>query len=182
MINISRFIAVQEAITSQVDELVRTMLREIRNYYRAGEQAMEYDTFRLLRKTWDKYYAPMETIDFEWSDIQEALHAAVASVEVRTINGGNASKYLNYDEYDNGLRLIAVGGLSLSRGLTLEGLCISYFYRNSRCMIRSCKWGAGLDTGGTTRISVKSGCRQHPCPGTPISPRQPTSCFRKSTG
>lgn len=106
MINISRFIAVQEAITSQVDELVRTMLREIRNYYRAGEQAMEYDTFRLLRKTWDKYYAPMETIDFEWSDIQEALHAAVASVEVRTINGGNASKYLNYDEYDNGLRLI----------------------------------------------------------------------------
>ena len=90
MINISRFIAVQEAITSQVDELVRTMLREIRNYYRAGEQAMEYDTFRLLRKTWDKYYAPMETIDFEWSDIQEALHAAVASVEVRTINGGNA--------------------------------------------------------------------------------------------
>ena len=132
MINISRFIAVQEAITSQVDELVRTMLREIRNYYRAGEQAMEYDTFRLLRKTWDKYYAPMETIDFEWSDIQEALHAAVASVEVRTINGGNASKYLNYDEYDNGLRLIAVGGLSLSRGLTLEGLCISYFYRNSQ--------------------------------------------------
>lgn len=60
------------------------------------------------------------------------MHAAVASVEVRTVNGGNASKYLNYDEYDNGLRLIAVGGLSLSRGLTLEGLCISYFYRNSQ--------------------------------------------------
>lgn len=132
MINISRFIAVQEAITSQVDALVRTMQREIRNYYRTGEQAMEYDTFRLLRKTWDKYYAPKETIDFEWPAIQEALHAAVASVEVRTINGGNASKYLNYDEYDNGLRLIAVGGLSLSRGLTLEGLCISYFYRNSQ--------------------------------------------------
>lgn len=91
-------IPADEVITSQVDELVRTMLREIRNYYRAGEQAMEYDTFRLLRKTWDKYYAPMETIDFEWSDIQEALHAAVASVEVRTINGGNASKYLNYAE------------------------------------------------------------------------------------
>ncbi len=132
MINISRFIAVQDAITSQVDELVRTMQREIRNYYRMGEQAMEYDTFRLLHKTWDKYYAPMESIDFEWPAIQEALHAAVAAVEVRTINGGNASKYLNYDEYDNGLRLIAVGGLSLSRGLTLEGLCISYFYRNSQ--------------------------------------------------
>ena len=28
-------------------------------------------------------------------------------------------------------RVIAVGGNSLSRGLTLEGLCVSYFYRNT---------------------------------------------------
>jgi hypothetical protein len=31
----------------------------------------------------------------------------------------------------NGCNVIAVGGLSLSRGLTLEGLTISYFLRNS---------------------------------------------------
>ena len=29
------------------------------------------------------------------------------------------------------LRVIAVGGLALSRGLTLEGLLTSYFYRNT---------------------------------------------------
>lgn len=52
-------------------------------------------------------------------------------ITVRVINGGNAPKNLNYDEVEDGLRLIAVGGLSLSRGLTLEGLCVSYFYRNS---------------------------------------------------
>jgi hypothetical protein len=28
--------------------------------------------------------------------------------------------------------VIAVGGLTLSRGLTLEGLCVSYFFRNSK--------------------------------------------------
>ncbi len=55
---------------------------------------------------------------------------------MRTINGGNAPKNLDYEKYEKapnniGLRLIAVGGLSLSRGLTLEGLCTSYFYRNS---------------------------------------------------
>ena len=52
-------------------------------------------------------------------------------ITVRVINGGNAPKNLNYDEVEDGLRLIAVGGQSLSRGLTLEGLCVSYFYRNS---------------------------------------------------
>jgi hypothetical protein len=64
------------------------------------------------------------------------LYPAISRVEVRTINGGNAPKNLDYERYekapdDIGLRLIAVGGLSLSRGLTLEGLCTSYFYRNS---------------------------------------------------
>jgi hypothetical protein len=31
-----------------------------------------------------------------------------------------------------GLTAIAVGGLSLSRGLTIEGLTVSYMYRNTR--------------------------------------------------
>lgn len=40
---------------------------------------------------------------------------------------------LDYGMYtENGLRVIAVGGLSLSRGLTLEGLMVSYFHRNSQ--------------------------------------------------
>src|SRR5690606_2864672 len=42
---------------------------------------------------------------------------------------------LNYRHYrgsEKGRRVIAIGGLTLSRGLTLEGLCVSYFYRNSK--------------------------------------------------
>ena len=44
----------------------------------------------------------------------------------------NSAGSLNYAEYEKtGLSVIAVGGLSLSRGLTLEGLTVSYFLRNS---------------------------------------------------
>lgn len=46
-----------------------------------------------------------------------------------TVNGKSASS-LNYKEKPS-LRVIAVGGLALSRGLTLEGLTVSYFYRNT---------------------------------------------------
>lgn len=57
---------------------------------------------------------------------------AISAIEVRTINQRSASK-LDYTEYnDTGLRVIAVGGLSLSRGLTLEGLMVSYFHRNTQ--------------------------------------------------
>lgn len=131
MINISRFINVQNKITAAVDTFVRNSQREIQNYYRLGNISLEYDTFKLIKKVFDKHFSSISSLEFTWDEIQLALKDAVMPVTVRNINGGNASKNLNYDEVEDGLRLIAIGGLSLSRGLTLEGLCISYFFRNS---------------------------------------------------
>lgn len=131
MINISRFICIQNKIAETVDTFVREAQCEIQNYYCLGNIALQYETFKLLKSTFDKHFATIPNFEFTWDEIQSALKEAVMPVTVRAINGGNASKNLNYDEVDDGLRLIAVGGLSLSRGLTLEGLCISYFFRNS---------------------------------------------------
>lgn len=131
MINISRFISVQDQISKAVDGFVRNAQREIQNYYLTGENALHYDTFVLLKEVFDKHFSTIPGFEFSWPEIQAALKDAVMPVTVRTVNGGNAPKNLNYDEVEDGLRLIAIGGLSLSRGLTLEGLCVSYFYRNS---------------------------------------------------
>lgn len=143
MINISRFIAVQNQITKVVDSFVRDWKREIRNYYLTGSEALQYDSFSFIKKVYDKYFKQFASNPnfarlkhFTWEQIQEVLYPAISRIEVRAINGGNAPKNLDYERYekapdDIGLRLIAVGGLSLSRGLTLEGLCTSYFYRNS---------------------------------------------------
>lgn len=132
LINISRFIAVQEQITKIIDEYVRDFQREIKNYHLIGKEALEYESFSFLMSVFNKYFTNIPGFEYKWDDIQKSLYKAVASVVVKSVNGGNASKNLNYDEYDDGLRLIAVGGYSLSRGLTLEGLCVSYFYRNSK--------------------------------------------------
>lgn len=143
MINISRYIAVQNQIAKVVDSYVRDWKREIHNYYLTGDAALQYDSFRFIKAVFEKYFlhfsedpAFSDLKHFSWEQIQEALYPAISRIEVRSINGGNAPKNLDYERYetppdDIGLRLIAVGGLSLSRGLTLEGLCTSYFYRNS---------------------------------------------------
>ena len=51
---------------------------------------------------------------------------------------------LNYASHqDFGLNIIAIGGHKLSRGLTLEGLSISYFARNSKAydtLLQMCRW------------------------------------------
>jgi Z1 domain len=67
-----------------------------------------------------------------WDEIEPLLADAVADIEVRTING-TAKDALDYAEnQETGLKVIAVGGDKLSRGLTLEGLTVSYFLRASK--------------------------------------------------
>jgi hypothetical protein len=59
------------------------------------------------------------------------LNDAASRITVREINGGSGD-VLNYYDHPNGRSVIAIGGDKLSRGLTLEGLSISYYLRASR--------------------------------------------------
>ena len=66
-----------------------------------------------------------------WEDVSKQLHESALRIQVKKINGGSADA-LNYYDHKNGLSVIAVGGDKLSRGLTLEGLSVSYYLRASR--------------------------------------------------
>lgn len=67
-----------------------------------------------------------------WESILKNLYQAIKDIQIVVVNSSKQSAKLNYDDNkDTGLRVIAIGGLALSRGLTLEGLCVSYFYRNT---------------------------------------------------
>lgn len=137
MINLSRFIAVQNRVRGQVSSLVKDYQNAIQNYYMCGSRALRYPEFQKLKWVFDQFFRHCLHADgstlITWDEVQKNLKNAVMPINVDSVNGGNAVRILNYENYaDTGLRLIAVGGLSLSRGLTLEGLCVSYFHRNSK--------------------------------------------------
>lgn len=67
----------------------------------------------------------------DWKDVKQHLHEAASRIVVKEINMGSADA-LNYYDHPKGLSVIAVGGNKLSRGLTLEGLSVSYYLRTSR--------------------------------------------------
>jgi len=73
-----------------------------------------------------------------WGDVKVHLKEVVKRIEVRAIHGRKKgleyenTKELNYDDYSDGLTVIAVGGNKLSRGITLEGLTTSYYLRTTR--------------------------------------------------
>ena len=134
MVNVSRYTNVQEQVSKLILEWLYEVQRDVRNYSKLDEdQACRNSTLSALRDTWYKQEYPFAKYGIEWEDVQQKyLLSAISSIEVRTINQRSANK-LDYTEYsDTGLRVIAVGGLALSRGLTLEGLMVSYFHRNTQ--------------------------------------------------
>ena len=129
LINASRFINVQQQIRSAVHDLVERILASIRiNGALEGDASLADPQIMALHETWKKEF---EDTEFTWKDVRDKLLAAVAPIRVVAINS-QSSGTLDYGGHqEDGLNVIAVGGFSLSRGLTLEGLMVSYFLRNS---------------------------------------------------
>ena len=133
MINVSRFTDVQNVTADMVQEYVNQLSSDVENYHALpSEQTMKIKNIARLYETWKKYNVE-NVAGYSWEQLlKEYLCKAVRRIEVRSVNQKNGAKSLDYYNYKNvGMRVIAVGGNSLSRGLTLEGLTVSYFYRNT---------------------------------------------------
>ncbi len=129
LINVSRFTDVQDQIAVLANAYIKSIQEACRLYCKLpAENAEKNPLIGSLKGTYLEVYPDIE---YDWEKVLPQLYMSCAGVTVQTVNRRNGQK-LSFDEYPDGLRLIAVGGMSLSRGLTLEGLVVSYFYRNSK--------------------------------------------------
>ena len=131
LINVSRFTAVQNRVEQLVLDELTTFKNDIRNFGRLSvDEARKSARIERLHRIWGIEYAECGV---SWADVQGALQNAALPIETRAVNQTTGARSLDFRKYDEtGLRVIAVGGNSLSRGLTLEGLFVSYFHRNSQ--------------------------------------------------
>lgn len=68
----------------------------------------------------------------EWSQVAEEIRAVLRLIDVVVDNGSeDANRRLRYDDA-RPVPVIVIGGGTLSRGLTLEGLFVSFFTRSSK--------------------------------------------------
>jgi len=143
LVHVSRFVRWQDHIT----ELVQNQF----DYYRMGIDQNDPGTIELFRSTFEDdrenyksyrtvtgqiLHSPLSDIDpevqnHEWHEVMPHLYNAVSKIAVKAIHGGS-KEALDYYDHKSGLSVIAVGGNKLSRGLTLEGLSVSYYLRASR--------------------------------------------------
>lgn len=134
MIHVSRFTDVQDQITELINEWLVEIKSDVQHYSSLPEEKSDQiSNIKALHFTWEKYGLE-RTSGLKWQDVLKAyLYHAISPVVVRSVNQRTGSASLDYFNHkQDGLRVIAVGGNSLSRGLTLEGLSVSYFYRKSQ--------------------------------------------------
>jgi hypothetical protein len=148
LVHVTRFTDVQSQIAALIEKELNGLVSRI----------MSKDELLDFRGIWETDFIPTSTqmmdLGFsdvkthEWHQIEESLGIVAPVVRVKTING-TVRDVLDYKEAemaadhrkrmgevvaweDKGLSVIAVGGDKLSRGLTLEGLSVTYYLRASR--------------------------------------------------
>jgi len=132
---------------------VAYLVNEKTKEYKNAIQSEDETLINELKEIYEKDFLPttqnvLENLDYidirikqhAWEEIKNELKNAVLKIDVRSVHGTRSTTNLeyhnieeiDYNRHENGLSVIAVGGSRLSRGITLEGLSVSYYIRTTR--------------------------------------------------
>jgi len=149
LVHVTRFIKWQDTIAKIIDNELKFYQRQIEmktgNLLKELKEIWEKEfiptSYKIIRDS--KVYSDPEMIPVEWEMIESEIYPTVSKIEVRAIHGDKNLSGLSYhnisplnyffaEQQGEYLSIIAIGGDKLSRGLTLEGLSISYYLRASK--------------------------------------------------
>lgn len=140
LVHVTRFKDVQAEVARQIQEYVEELRVEV-EYEASDDPESALAQFRSLYfndfiQVSDALLAD-EDVSSEcrelpdWHEVEAGLLVTLTDMEIQIVNG-SVKDSLMYSRRPNGLQVIAIGGDKLSRGLTLEGLMVSYYLRASR--------------------------------------------------
>lgn len=131
LVNVSRFVTVQRTARDFLSVYVRKLSEAVKaNYAMPEAMSSGNQHMKRLRAVYDAQYS---NAGVSWDQVKSALNTAFDQLRLYVINS-KTDDVLDFKKYERdgiGLTAIAIGGLSLSRGLTIEGLTVSYMYRNT---------------------------------------------------
>lgn len=139
LVHVTRLVDVQKHVTRQVEEFVLSTRLKIKT-------GIDRDPIlETMLELWKSDFLPtsadIAAISPElfedarmppWEEVVAALKQVLDDMIVMPVHG-TAKEALDYSDKEKlGLKVIAIGGEKLARGLTLEGLCTSYFVRTTK--------------------------------------------------
>ena len=96
-----------------------------------------------IKKVWEDDFQDLHESN-NWDLVLSTIKKLIEDIKVVVVNNSRKSEKLEYEKFKrSGRKIIVVGGFSLSRGLTLEGLITSYYLRYSKMydsMLQMGRW------------------------------------------
>ncbi len=126
LVHATRFTAVHQKIALHIDQYINLVKTDIHVYGMIDGCDKKSVIIAKIKNTFLSKYNKLE---FSWDDVIKTLCDVVDTIIIREVHR-STSEPLEYRK-DVVTNAIVVGGTSLSRGYTLEGLSVSYFLRNT---------------------------------------------------
>ncbi|GAB3115992.1 Z1 domain-containing protein [Bordetella tumbae] len=132
MVNVSRFVPIQKAVRDFLSLREKKIREAVLANYAMPEEVSSRNMYMQGLK--EAFYTEYADAGVTWEEVKVGLNGVFENLHLYVINS-KSDEVLDYSRYEKegiGLTAVAVGGLSLSRGLTIEGLTVSYMYRNTK--------------------------------------------------
>lgn len=139
LIHVTRFTDMQRRVAEQVDDFLKNVTARL-EFGEGADPVLAHTIDRLWaedvlptsrsiaeRADLASQVGPLPSLD----EVKAEMVEAARRTKLHVVNGTSADA-LEYIDHPDGISVIAIGGDKLSRGLTLEGLCVSYYLRASR--------------------------------------------------
>lgn len=127
LIHATRFTDVHKNIATHVEKYFEKLSDVISIDGLKEENCEDNKYLKELKETFEAYYE--NEIEFEWELIISKIAKIISKILIVQVHKDTKIK-LEYRD-DIASNVIAIGGTSLARGYTLEGLSVSYFLRNT---------------------------------------------------
>lgn len=130
LIHISRFTSLHQQVAVLVERYLAEIIRDVNNFGRLEDADIHSKHIKDIKETFELQLN--ESLSEEnWESVIVGICDSVNTIIVREVHQkATKERSLEYRK-DIVTNVIVIGGASLSRGFTLEGLSISYFLRST---------------------------------------------------
>jgi len=127
MVHVSLNTEVHKTIFSLVETYVGDIKKAVKAYGLLSNYEAQSDIFIDLKTTFSKHLK--NNVEFNWEKVLTEINNSLESIIYRQVHKDTKIPLIYKD--NDPINVIVVGGLSLARGFTLEGLSVSYFIRST---------------------------------------------------
>lgn len=126
LIHVTRFTLMHQKISYQIEAYFSEVKRDIVAFGKLKNPKVHSMHLENIRKTFSEIHKEAE---FKWAEVLKSICEIISTIIIREVHTDTKIP-LEYRK-DRATNAIVIGGTSLSRGFTLEGLSVSYFLRNT---------------------------------------------------